>query len=59
MKKIEKTSQKLSLSRQTLRRLQGYELEHAVGGTTDWTCPFTVCYPCQPSLGESACETSP
>lgn len=48
MKKIEKAgqartvAQKLKLSRETLRRLEGRELEHVVGGTIV-TCGGDAC----------------
>jgi hypothetical protein len=59
MKKIGKTRQKLNLSRETLRNLQARQLRQAVGGTTDVTCPWTNCFPCQPSLEASACTENP
>jgi hypothetical protein len=55
MKKNAKSKQKLKLSRETLRQLAARQLEQAMGGTTDITCPFTNCYPCQPSLEDAAC----
>jgi hypothetical protein len=48
---MKKTSKKMSLSRETLRRLQEHQLEHAAGGITalcpttsaDPTCYFDSC----------------
>lgn len=52
MKRNAKANEKLKLSRQTLRRLEGHQLGQVVGGTTILTCP-----PCIPTLELFVVET--
>jgi hypothetical protein len=55
MKKNATSKQKLKLSRETLRHLERHRLGEVVGGTTDFSCPITNCYPCASAQADSFC----
>jgi len=53
---VKKSTKKLVLNRETVRRIQDGELEGVAGGGTTTAFGATVCTPCQ--TNERACMTS-
>ena len=58
---MKKKAKKLSLAKETLRRLAGQKLKDAVGAVHTTDCMTAVCLtaeaPCDPNFTISPCET--